>query len=257
MISTFLYDSSFEGFLTTIFEATRLKIAPRTICAQARHIPELFSEPYIVETNAASAERVWQGLLRTCGKDRAGMFRAAFLSELSDIEMALWHFQHKSFTDKCGQYSRNVLDEHVYTVLQTARKVWHEIHLFTGFVRFQTGIDGVSYSVIEPEYNIVEQLADHFQARFPSMPWLIVDGKRHIGIHYDGTQVLTVHFAEGLPPMTAQNTLPAESLDPEEPRYRAMWKTYYRAINIPERKNLRLQARLLPRKYWKYLPERA
>lgn len=250
-----LYDSTFEGFLTAIFEATRLKIEPAQIGAESRYQPDLLSEPHVVESNPESAERVWKGLERVCGRECAGMFRGAFLSELPGIEMDLWHFQRKAFADVTCQYSRNVLDEHVHQVLQTARKVSHEIHLFTGFVRFQTGVDGISYAVIEPDYNIVEQLADHFQERFPSMPWLIVDGKRKVGIHYDGTQVLTVHFSEGLPQMTADHALPDQALDPAEPRYKAMWKTYWHAINIPERKNLRLQARLLPRKYWKYLPE--
>lgn len=252
---TVLYDSSFEGFLTAIFEATRLKLSPMRFCTQQRYIPELFEEAISIESNSELAERVWNGLERMCGKAGAGMFRGAFLSEIAGIEMDLWHFQKKAFADASKQFARNVLDEHVHTVRTTAQKVSHEIHLFTGFVRFQTGIDGVSYALIEPEYNIVEQLADHFQTRFPSMSWLIVDSKRQIGIHYDGTQVITVHFADGLPHLTAQNALPTEIVDPEEPRYKAMWKTYWHAINIPERENLRLQARLLPRKYWKYLPE--
>lgn len=255
-MQTLLYDASFEGFLSVIFEATRLKLERINIYAQSRYAPELFSEPIFVETNEAHAERVWKGLLKQCGPSCAGMFRGAFLSELPGVEMALWHFQRKAFADTTGQYSRNVLDEHVHYLLQTARKVSHEIHLFTGFVRFQTGIDGMSYAMIEPEYNIVEQLTDHFKARFPSMPWLIVDGKRHLGIHYDGTQVNTVQFAEGLPQMTANHALPGEVLDSDEPRYKALWKTYYNAINIVERKNTKLMARLLPRKYWKYLPER-
>ena len=42
----------------------------------------------------------------------------------------------------------------------------------------------------------------------------------------------------------------------DEELYRSLWKAYYKAINIPERKNTRLMLRLLPRRYWKYLPEK-
>jgi probable DNA metabolism protein len=42
----------------------------------------------------------------------------------------------------------------------------------------------------------------------------------------------------------------------DEDLYRSLWKAYYKAINIPERKNTRLMLRLMPRRYWKYMPEK-
>jgi probable DNA metabolism protein len=42
----------------------------------------------------------------------------------------------------------------------------------------------------------------------------------------------------------------------DEDLYRSLWKAYYKAINIPERKNTRLRLRLMPRRYWKYMPEK-
>jgi len=35
-----------------------------------------------------------------------------------------------------------------------------------------------------------------------------------------------------------------------------LWKRYYEAVNIPHRNNPRLHVRQLPRRFWKYLPEK-
>jgi probable DNA metabolism protein len=250
-----LYDGTFEGFLTTVFQAAFLKITPHSIESSDRFTPNLLSNPLPISTDPEKAERVWSALVQRAGYSHASMVRGAFLSEIPGIEMQIWHFQRKLFADKSGTFCGNVLDEHVTTVLNTARKVQHEAHLHQGFVRFQVAPDGMSYAMIEPTYNIVELLASHFSARFPNMPWLIVDGKRLTGIHYDGNQVQQIQLSEkptGLAQSTSAN--PGHTLS-DNP-YQDLWKSYYRAINIPERKNTKLMLRLMPRKYWKYLPER-
>ena len=35
-----------------------------------------------------------------------------------------------------------------------------------------------------------------------------------------------------------------------------MWRAYFRAVDIPERKNLRLHLRHVPKRYWPYLTEK-
>jgi probable DNA metabolism protein len=34
-----------------------------------------------------------------------------------------------------------------------------------------------------------------------------------------------------------------------------LWRHYHRTINNESRKNLHLQRKLMPKRYWKYLPE--
>jgi len=251
-----LYDASFDGLLTAIFEATRLHIQPSRIIAEERYEAELFEEIHAVTTDANSAERVWNALEKRAGRDCAGMLRGAFLSEIPGIEMDIWHYQRKLFADKSGMYSQNILDEHAHKLLQTANKVKQEAHLLTGFVRFQTTQQGISFAAVEPTYNVVELLAPHFCNRFPNQDWLIVDARRGCAIHYEHGELRSVHLTPSDLPLM-QGSLKNELIDEDELRFRDLWKTYHVAINIKERRNIRLMTRLLPRKYWKYLPEKA
>lgn len=37
--------------------------------------------------------------------------------------------------------------------------------------------------------------------------------------------------------------------------YQKLWKTYFKSTTIEERKNLRLQTRMMPKRYWKHIFE--
>jgi len=252
---TFLYDGSWEGFLTVIFESTRLLLVPARIEYSETYIPEIFDEVHEVSTLSENAERVWKGLCSKAGFDIASMCRGAFLSELPNIEMDLWHFQRKLFADTTGKYRGNVLDEHVQRIMATARKVQHEAHLLTGFVRFQTTAQGVHFATIEPEFRVLELLGPHFSARFPNLQWLIVDVRREQGLWHQNGEMQVVEISRrGLP--MVENALHPSLVGGGQGEYHDLWRDYYDAINIPERRNPKLMARLMPRKYWKYLPER-
>lgn len=249
-----LYDGTFEGFLSAIFEGMRLKIPVERIECHERYTPQIFETPHSIETHSEHAERVWNGLLRKTHADIAGLFRGAFLSELPGIETALWHYQRKIFQDPTGHVARNILDPHTHLVLATARKVSHEAHLLSGFVRFQNTRHGIQTAVIEPQYNVVSLLAPHFTKRFPHMPWMILDAQRGHAIHYD-THQLNELWCSPESIQRQQGTVVVPHTTPTDP-IQDLWKSYYHSINIPERQNVRLMTRLLPKKYWKYLPER-
>jgi len=44
-------------------------------------------------------------------------------------------------------------------------------------------------------------------------------------------------------------------MEESEAGYQAYWQQYVKAVTIRERLNLKQQLRLMPRRYWKYLPE--
>lgn len=45
--------------------------------------------------------------------------------------------------------------------------------------------------------------------------------------------------------------------DETEGLYQKLWKQYFSSVNISARKNLKLHIQHMPRRYWKYLPEKA
>jgi probable DNA metabolism protein len=79
----------------------------------------------------------------------------------------------------------------VLTVFQTAKKVWREKHRMEAFVRFQRTADGLYYAIIEPDYNVLPLIAEHFQTRYADQRWMIYDARRRYGMYYDLNTVQT------------------------------------------------------------------
>jgi probable DNA metabolism protein len=251
---TLLYDGTIEGFLSAVFEATRLSLTVARIESKRRFVPDLFEEVRSIMTEPLQAERVWNGITKRGGLAVASMVRGALLSELPGMDTTIWHYLRKLFADPSGAYARNMLDEHAYAVYATARKVMGELHRFHGLVRFQKSQQGLMFAVIDPTYNIVELLTAHFVSRYPNMPWMIADSARGTGIHYDGKEVQLLECNPANLPSHQEQV--RDLLNSTEQDYQDLWRVYYDSINISERKNTSLMVRMLPRKYWKYLPEK-
>ena len=183
------------------------------------------------------------------------IFYLAFASELPSVEMTLYSYLEKLFADTTGTYYKNFLDDHSFELYQTARKVSLEIRRLQGFVRFQETSDGLFFAAIEPDHDIVSLLAPHFARRYGSQPWVIYDRRRDKGIFYKKPEIHEITLTEKQF-NTFTGDIHQQVKSEEEDLYRSLWKAYYKAINIPERKNTRLMLRLLPRRYWKYLPEK-
>lgn len=253
----YVYDGSFDGFLTTVFYGFEQKQEPLRIVSIDCWQATFFDVEVHIVTDTVKSERVWKGIVRYSNEKVARMVYHAFASDISDIERSIFCYLQKLFADKTRKFYQNLLDENSLTIYQTARKVKGETHRFLGIVRFQETLDGMFFSLIDPDHDIVGLLAPHFSRRFADRPWVIYDRKRDKGIYYDGKEVQEIILTEKqFDSMTGSlpHTLKAD--DEDQDRYRELWKVYYQSINIAERKNTRLLLRNLPRRYWKYLPER-
>jgi len=237
---TILTEQSFEGFLSAVFEAFRLKLPVQRIVAENIYSPQMFEDTHAITTNFENAARVWNGMQKNAGKNIAFMVQAAYLSELPEMEISLWEYVKGIFINP--ENAQNTLEPHTHAVFKTANKVKAESHNIKGFVRFQKAENDLMVAVIEPTYNVVNLLAEHFANRFPNMQWMIIDAKRGIGIHYDCREVYEIcGDAAEIPQINDE--------------FVALWKGYYQFANIKERKNPKLQRRCLPVKYWKHLTE--
>jgi probable DNA metabolism protein len=43
----------------------------------------------------------------------------------------------------------------------------------------------------------------------------------------------------------------------EDEKYQSLWRNYFESVNITQRNNPKAHLRQLPRRYWKYLPEKS
>ena len=125
--------------------------------------------------------------------------------------------------------------EPVHTI---AAAVEWEAARFLGLIRFQE-IKGILYANFEPDNAILGLLAEHFLDRLHGEPWIIHDTKRNLAILCNGSKWRMVPFRRDF-----ALTLPREELAIQQ-----LWRGYFTHIAIPERKNPRLQAQYMPKRY--------
>ena len=68
------------------------------------------------------------------------------------------------------------------------------------FVRFQKLKDGLYYSLVQPDYNVLP-LIIHFEDRYADQRWLIYDSHRKYGLYYNLNSVeeVQMRFADEAP----------------------------------------------------------
>ncbi len=251
----YFYDGSFEGFLTVVFEAFRCKQEPEAIIPTRSNIQIPMGEQVTIPRDDQKADRVWMAIKKKTNKKNARMLNIAFFAQEAQKEMLLWRYLKKVFTCSDPGFYQNMLDEDVNGVVDMARRVKREVHRFQGFVRFEKSVDGIYFAPIDPDHDIVRLLTSHFKARYADQPWVIYDTKRNYGIYFDTEKVLEVVIDDPNFDINTGN-LKDHAKDHDQDHYRHMWQAYYDAINIIERKNHRQMKNYMPKRYWKYLPEK-
>lgn len=238
-----VYDGSYAGFLSAVFEIFRLRLDVASIVSEGENSGDLFRQSVSIETSAEQASRVSKALRERVGDDVSKLLCRAFLSGEEGIELRLYAYIRAVFKPYRGFDARNPLSAEMAPLLKIASSVVREIDLYYGMVRFQK-VDGELYAArILPKYDIVTMLGSYFRHRLPDQQWLIYDDIRHYGIFYDLHSVAEVE-------------IPGFKL-PEDGDVRALeWVEYYRASFIKERRNPKLLRQNLPVRYWDALPER-
>ena len=254
---TFTYDGTFRGLLSAIFEVFRLKADVVDIVPEDRYQEQLFSSPLSIDTNERHAERVAAGLRQRSGNPKIVTFlRHCFLTEAEGVERLILHYVRRQMAVTGTDVSEDAGDDKVRQLLRLYQQMHREIHRMHAFVRFQQTPDGMYVGLITPDFNCLPLIGDHFAARYPVMEWLIYDTRRHYGLHWNQeskrAEFITLDAAQD----GNLRTLSADMLDASEPDYQELWQTYFRAVDIPERKNLKLHLQHVPKRYWKYLTEK-
>ncbi|GHS96622.1 DNA metabolism protein [Bacteroidia bacterium] len=249
----YLYDNTFEGFLTCVFDAYYRKESPARMVSEDSAIP-LFTETHPVITDADKSGRVFQGLEKKISKSALNMLFICYLSEIEDIELILFRYIQKALASPIS-IEVNFADDDVLALAKIYKKVSNEITHIKQFVRFQKTADGIFFSIMDPLYNVLPLCSDFFQDRYADQPWIIYDSRRNYGLFYDREKTETVHFDH--PPVSLKTgNITREQQDETESAFQDLWNDYLKAVTIQQRKNLRLQRQFMPKRFWKYLIEK-
>jgi len=250
-----IYDGTFEGLLTAVFEVYEHKWAEAIIYKQVHVQKDAFSEQYSVITDTEKSARVWRGLGKKISDSACYQLYCCYLSELVGVENLILQYMRDAFAS-AQNIEENFGSNTILQVAQIARKVGREKHRMEAFVRFRLLKDGIFYAGIEPDFNVLPIITKHFKSRYADQSWLIYDIKRRYGIHYDHytsrVNTVEVEWKEGV----AANNVAKDAFEPNEELYQLLWKDYFKHTSIPARRNMKLHIRHVPRRYWKYLIEK-
>jgi probable DNA metabolism protein len=237
------YDGSFAGYLSAVFEVFRRKF--NASIAPFEHSGESLFGPHVrVETAEDHATRIARRINELTDSETWSIVERAFLSEEPGREHVLLDYIRR-IIDHGEAGAHNVLFESVLDAKKMAKRTDREVHRMHAFVRFEETEDGVFAARIAPDCDVVGLITPHFQRRYPAMQWAIFDERRRYGVFYDGKSVLWIEDGEAT----------GEPSQAEE-QFQRLWKSYYRSVNIQERRNDRLHLQHVPRRYWRYLTEK-
>lgn len=250
---TLIYDGTFEGFLTVVFEVYEHKLSVAKICCENKMQPNFFDDKRSIASDPAKANRVLKGLMERLSAGGVQRLYAAHLSELDGEEDNLLGFIRYVFSSK-EAVEEDFGNKYVIRLSDTIKKVRREKHRMEAFVRFQKMADGIFYASVEPDYNVLPLILAHFKRRYADQRWIIYDIRRAYGIYYDlkTTEFIQMDFASG----RQYGKTVISSYSEDETLYQALWKDYFKHVNIPARKNTKLHLQHVPKRYWKHLTEK-
>ncbi len=247
----YLYDGTFEGFLTCIHAHYYIEKAAG-IYREDQYQASLLSGYRMVETEEDKASRVYEAIEEKISSQDLRRIYRVFLS--SDLQRENKLLQYIRFGFQKGS-AISLLHSNpvVLDVQKIEKKVSVEIHRMKGLLRFSalknssTGrlSKEILYSGIEPDHDILEFIADHFADRLKNDPFIIHDKTRSKAVFaQNGHWHFSPFIDEDLP-----------SFGETEKEYRDLWKKYFETIAIKERTNPGCQKRFMPVRYWKNLTE--
>jgi probable DNA metabolism protein len=248
---TLLYDGTFAGLLTAIFEIYERRLNNVRVREENNSATNVSSERHTVTTDLAKAARVWRGLHTRITSGMGDNFYACFLSKEKDIENVLVAFARHAFSnEKNIQFDYS--DKNTLHVHQLARKVFREKHRMETLMRFQKTDDDVYVSVIEPRYNVLPLMETYVKDTYTDQQWLLYDKQRAYGIYFDPTVPFT---SEIVLDFNQNNCAPDIRVHAGELKTQHLWHDL-RTVNNVSGKNIKLHVRHVPMRHWRHLMEK-
>ena len=253
-MNVYLYDKTFDGLLTAVFDAYFRKTFPDALLSEGDALPLFCDDLHTVVTDEEKAARVWRGLQNKVSSFALGCLTQSWLSELPEVGILIFRYIRKAI-DAPHTIELNFGDPDVLEVSKVWKKVTNERLRVIQFLRFQKAADGTFFAAVKPVYNVLPLTLLHLKDRFADQCWLLYDLRREYGYYYDLKEATEVRFEEKEAHLLS-GLLSEELMDADEKLFQKMWKTYFKSIAIKERLNPKLHRQHMPARFWKYMPEK-
>ncbi|HEY0976921.1 MAG TPA: TIGR03915 family putative DNA repair protein [Flavobacteriales bacterium] len=238
----YVFDGTWEGLLSTVFVVFEEKCAAITLVRSASEITDLFVPVREVVTDHARAGRVEHALKEKLGHRRVKELWSLLLAERKEADGTALAYIVRGFNLPVEEVD-DPREPVVLELRDWRKKLRHEAHHMEAFVRFRENTDGIWSATIAPAYDVLPLITPHFRKRYADMRWCIRDERRGYGVYFDGRSIELVS--------TEAASAPAE----QDAAYSTLWRTYFKHVDIPERRNKRLQMQRMPKRFWKHVLE--
>lgn len=239
----YLYDGSFEGFLTCIYFHYYEEKATG-IFTSVNYQPSMLNSFLEVKTDIEKSTKVYDAINKKISSYDLQRIYRVFLSSVENKEMLLLNYIRLGFK-KGSKLSLLHGNPYVSPVEKAEKKVTNEVHRLLGLIRFSVLEGEILYAMLEPDHDILEFLAKHFTDRYKNDPFIIHDKKRDKALISYERQWYISNFTNDNIPIFSKN----------EEEYRSLWKKYFQTIAIKERTNPKCQKNFMPIRYWQHLTE--
>lgn len=235
-----VYDGTFEGFLTVIF--TQYKEIFKIKIERGKDQISFLDQKYI-KTDFEKAKRVEDSIKKNISKDFFCDIKIALKSDYKNKDTIIARLIKLSFLK--GEKITKSTNEYAIAFNKMIKNYGREAHAFMGLLRFKEIQEGFLFAKYESHNDILEDLSRHFLQRMPKEKFVIYDKNRNkafVSIYgnFEVVEILNLDIKESK----------------KEEFFQNLWIGFYDAIAIKERKNKKLMIENMPKKYWKYLPEK-
>ena len=237
-----VYDGTFEGFLSLVYEVYYKKLKPIKIY---KTLPNeiIFEEIKIIENSQVNSIKVLDAIKAKFPKEILEKILNIFMCDSTEFEMALLEYIIIGFKEIKQLFNINL--ESIFYLNNLEKELFKNVHRMSGFIRFEELEDKTLYAKIESKFNIVYFLGRHFLKRFNNQNFIIHDINRKLAflkIQNDYSIKEVAFFDE---PNYSQN----------EEKFQKLWKSFFSGVTINERTNLKLQTQMVPLLYRTYMSE--
>ena len=241
---TYIYDGTFEGLLTIVFDSYLNKTLPQKIIASDSYINNFLDNTTSIKTDYEKSQKVFDSIVNNICKDALYNSYYAFLAKDKDKEINILKYLCEGF-DTGPEINNKIIISYVFKVINLRKKSLSECHKLKGLLRFKEVGSNLCYASIHPDNNILEPLGKHFINRLPTMQFIIHDKNRDLCFIYNSKEYRIINSKNiSIPPISSDETV-----------YQELWKLFFNTISIRERSNSRCQMQFMPKKYWKDLIE--
>lgn len=226
MMYTFICEDSIEGILTGVYDAWASRFGHKNIhltCANISNL-DLFNQYITVTPDSEKSEKVIHTLRRQFGEETYQDIAKAILADVpvrkNDLDKA--DCVYRTIVLGLAMYDGTKVlqalgEPYVRRIFELSRATNNEAHHLLGFLRFSELEQGVLFSTIHPDNDILSILAKHFTDRLPLEDFIIYDENRKLAAVHRASKNFLIVDASSLD----QDIIKRYSSD--ELEYRKLW----------------------------------